>query len=782
MSIKIEGYEIIEKAGGTTDTTIWTARQISLDRNVSIWVMKARAAADTNLVNHFQAITRAISRLKHNNFPPVIDISTTPEGIPYIVFENAESTSITRIIKQRGAYAYHDALRIAKEVALALDTAWKQTGLVHRNLKPDNIRISDDGNIKIFNFNSATIVQPGTNPLAFDDGMVVGTPNYAAPEQIDCLPSIDYHADMYGLGAMLYHMVTGMAPFDEERDPMKILELQRSGHLPNPKVKNPALTDEVVYMIARLMAKLPEDRYAWWLDFVEDVEHVLSGRPLRMVPPNGIVRSTIDQKALVASPIVVNPNPAPAQTPLTANTYTPTAPIQAPVATPIIPVNNTPISAQVYSETVRNFESTAKNPIVPPIVPSVEIKPQVSQQPQAAAPIVPPIRQEAAPQAKPEQKKNMPPPKPRKQSIVSKYCQPNGLLVLVTRVACVALFFYAMFMIIKLLGPAGDASAVKDTSSSSGVAMTESTDDVKPLKPAKAASTGADVSEAMIATDVDNTVEATEGYADSGDAEGVVAQAPEGIELVEDSSAGSGVVEEDDGEYISVVDEGEDYDYFGPQKSRSTTSFVGKPSTSKPANIVKKPVVEKPQSVAEEPVAELDVASDETPRIALLRAAYNELASKDIASASARIKKLFDANSSKPGVNRAECRGIMTVLGAATNEREATGMALVRQTQIAFKKITIGGKTLEVKAYAYANGEVLCNARKVGGIETRQISIPIDKASPEEMYSILRAEPDTSKQLVITKAILALRTHNRGDFLRYTKSIKALQPFGEFIK
>ena len=191
MSIKIEGYEIIEKAGGTTDTTIWTARQISLDRNVSIWVMKARAAADTNLVNHFQAITRAISRLKHNNFPPVIDISTTPDGIPYIVFENAESTSITRIIKQRGVYAYHDALRIAKEVALALDTAWKQTGLVHRNLKPDNIRISDDGNIKIFNFNSATIVQPGTNPLAFDDGMVVGTPNYAAPEQIDCLPSIE---------------------------------------------------------------------------------------------------------------------------------------------------------------------------------------------------------------------------------------------------------------------------------------------------------------------------------------------------------------------------------------------------------------------------------------------------------------------------------------------------------------------------------------------------------------------------------------------------------------
>ncbi len=342
MSIKIEGYEILEKAGGTTDTTIWTARQISLDRNVSIWVMKARAAADPNLVNHFSTITRAISRLKHNNFPPVIDISKTEEGEPYIVFENADSTSITRIIKDNGVYSVVDALKIAKEVALALDAAWKQTGLVHRNLKPDNIRIYTDGNVKIFNFNSATIVQPGTNPLAFDDGMIVGTPNYAAPEQIDCLPSIDFHADMYGLGASLYQMLTGKAPFDEERDPMKILELQRSGHLPNPKAKNPSLTDSVVYLIARLMAKLPDDRYSWWLDVVEDIEHILANRPLRMVPPNGIVRSTVDQNALLASPLVI-PQPAPAP-------VTPITPVQSPIITPItpgVPVNNTPITTNV---------------------------------------------------------------------------------------------------------------------------------------------------------------------------------------------------------------------------------------------------------------------------------------------------------------------------------------------------------------------------------------------------------------------------------------------------
>lgn len=665
MSIKIEGYEILEKAGGTTDTTIWTARQISLDRNVSIWVMKASAAADPNLVNHFSTITRAISRLKHNNFPPVIDISKTENGEPYIVFENADSTSITRIIKEHGVYSVADALKIAKEVAIALDAAWKQTGLVHRNLKPDNIRIYADGNVKIFNFNSATIVQPGSNPLAFDDGMIVGTPNYAAPEQIDCLPSIDYHVDMYGLGASLYQMLTGKAPFDEEPDPMKVLELQRSGHLPNPKVKNPSLSDEVVYLLARLMAKKPEDRYVWWLDVVEDIEHILVGRPLRMTPPNGVVRSTIDQKSLVASPIVV-------------------------------PANNTPISAEVYAQTVRNFKSSVQEPLQQQNASQgVATMPIQSTEKHVIKPEKP--KQNNAQSAASYVKNTL--DQDSKEKKIGKRKTISSTTKLIVSFACIFVFGLSIYVIINLLGP-----AVQQTSEQS--------------------------------------------------------QAPKNEVIIEDSSKETYVdtkVEETD----FSNDATEVADFNAPEETVEYTTV---------------------DEVAKSESTVVEEANEEPPRNVMLRKAYNELSTKNIAEARVAIKKIFDEYSEQPGVNRAECRAVLALLNTAVPEEQAVGKALVKQTQIAFKTVTIEGKTLEIKAYAYANGELHCHARKTGTVQTHKISIPLSKASPQEMYNILKVEPDASKEMMVTKAILALRVNNHGDFVRFSRKVKALQCFADFLE
>lgn len=704
MSIKIEGYEILEQAGGTTDTTIWTARQISLDRNVSIWVLKNRAAADPNLVNHFSTITRSIARLKHNNFPPVIDISTTPEGIPYIVFENADSVSISRIIKENGIYAVDKALQIAKEVALALDAAWKQTGLVHRNLKPDNLRIFTDGNVKIFNFNSATIVQPGINPLAFDDGMLVGTPNYAAPEQIDCLPSIDFHADMYGLGASLYQMLTGKAPFDEESDPMKILELQRSGYLPNPKVKNPAISDDVVYILARLMAKNPDDRYAWWLDVVEDIERVLTGRPLRMQPPNGIVRSTINQLSLNATPLTISP-------------ITPSN--QSPIITPIIPgvpVNNAPITPDSYAETVRNAPASENTP------------PAQTNQPKAQF-VKPQVNQPKAPASVPNQSASAP-----RQSSYKSFvkARPSSVVVLLTRVACILLFLGGVYAIVNMLGPAG----------SIGAAQPVENEDT-PVVP---------LSQTAVTTN-DNVVEKEETA----------------VSTVEDMDP-------------SEFDNFEEDEFVENAASSSDESSVADTTSYATQTVVAESTQTHTSSVTSSANTTSSDASESSPREEMLRKAYAELSTKSIAEARVGVKKIFDEYSSKQGVNRAECRGILNVLGSAIPEAEAVGSTLVKQTQIAFKQITIAGKTIEVKAYAYANGELLCHARKVGSVEIRKISIPLSKATPKEMYDILRTASDASKEMTVTKALLALRNKNHGDFIRHTKNIKALQPFGDFIR
>ncbi len=275
----IPGYQILEQSGGTSDTTIWKAVQISLERSVTIWVLKPQAAADATLLKHFDTIIRAVARIRHPNFAQVIDISHTEEGIPYIIFENSDYTPLSNILIKNGRLAPEQAFAVAREIAVGLDAAWRQCGFLHRNLKPENILVSPDGKVKITNYNSATIVASGVDPLEYDGGMMVGTPNYASPEQVDCLRTIDFRSDMYSLGAVLYQATTGITPFNEVTDPVQVLNLQRSGTITNPRTINSKIKQPFVHVMTRLMAKNPDDRYGSWDEAVNDFNRVLSGKP-----------------------------------------------------------------------------------------------------------------------------------------------------------------------------------------------------------------------------------------------------------------------------------------------------------------------------------------------------------------------------------------------------------------------------------------------------------------------------------------------------------------------
>ncbi|MCL1910419.1 MAG: serine/threonine protein kinase, partial [Kiritimatiellaeota bacterium] len=212
------------------------------------------------------------------------------------------------------------ALKIILEIASALDAAWKQIGFIHRNLKPENVILSDDGAVKIINFGSATLVKSGDDPLAFDDGHMVGTPNYASPEQIECRRSIDFRSDIYGAGALLYQLITGMAPFAEEKDPMEVLSMQLNNVLPSPSDMEaegePVIELSVSRLIQRMMAKAPADRYGFWQDVIEDIQRILSGRPLfsetsgKYTAPASTIADPVNLARLLAAGKLNNKRPA----------------------------------------------------------------------------------------------------------------------------------------------------------------------------------------------------------------------------------------------------------------------------------------------------------------------------------------------------------------------------------------------------------------------------------------------------------------------------------------
>ncbi len=274
----VPGYQILAQRRSTSTTTEWDAMQLSLERTVSMLTPCAERLSDPSWCARFEELSCAFARLHHRNFLQVIDTARTADGVPYTIVERLEGQSLAALLRNEGRIAPERAARIVLQLADALDNAWKQSGFVLRNLKPENLVVLSGDVVKITAFLYAAIVRPGSDPLAADGGELVGTPHYMPPEQIDALRTIDFHADMYAVGAIFYHMLSGHAPFGETDDPMEVLRLQKEKMVPAPSDENPAIPAGFSHVLLRMMAKRPADRYPYWQDVSEDIERVLSGR------------------------------------------------------------------------------------------------------------------------------------------------------------------------------------------------------------------------------------------------------------------------------------------------------------------------------------------------------------------------------------------------------------------------------------------------------------------------------------------------------------------------
>jgi serine/threonine-protein kinase len=276
---KIPGYEIIREIGKGAMARVFEARQLSLNRTVAIKVLPRKMSENVEFVDRFYKEGQAAARLQHNNIVQAIDVGQSPSGLHYFVMEYIEGLTLYDEMAPHPAgrgrrFSEAEALDIIIQICDALVHAHER-GLIHRDVKPKNIILTPQGVAKLTDLGLARAADD-KDAAESEAGKAYGTPYYISPEQIRGDVDIDYRADIYSLGATMYHLVTGRPPFEGD-SPSAVMHK----HLKQPLVPadhvNTALSAGIGEIIDVAMAKKRDERYQSTADMLDDLRAVRSG-------------------------------------------------------------------------------------------------------------------------------------------------------------------------------------------------------------------------------------------------------------------------------------------------------------------------------------------------------------------------------------------------------------------------------------------------------------------------------------------------------------------------
>jgi eukaryotic-like serine/threonine-protein kinase len=287
---QLGNYDILSKIAEGGMGTVYKARNRNTGEIVAVKVIAPATAKNPVLLQRFEQEFRAAKVLDHPNVVKAIDYcGALPH--PFLVMEFVDGLSIGQRIEQRGAYPEAEAIRLIGQVCDGLQRAHKQ-GLVHRDVKPDNILVTRDGIAKLTDLGLVKEVEGDLNLTRTGRGL--GTPHYMAPEQFRNAKTVDVRGDIYSLGATLYAMVTGVIPFDNA-SPLDCWMKKIRNEFPAPKELNPALSERVDWAIRRAMSAEPNQRPSSCREFIEDLTGqsraaaAMPGQPAAPAPAQPVV-------------------------------------------------------------------------------------------------------------------------------------------------------------------------------------------------------------------------------------------------------------------------------------------------------------------------------------------------------------------------------------------------------------------------------------------------------------------------------------------------------------
>jgi serine/threonine protein kinase len=252
-------YKLLDHLGSGGMSNVYLAEHVLMQRRVAIKVLPEHRVADASYLARFHFEGQAVAALDHPNIVRAYDLGS--EGrIHYLVMEYVEGSDLEELIEQSGPLPYHLAARYISQAAIGLAHA-HQAGLVHRDIKPANLLVDRSGVVKVLDMGLAKFqaeVRPA--PDFARDEQVLGTAAYFAPEQSVNSQTVDGRADLYGLGCTLYFLLTGHPPFQGET-PLELMTAHHRTTAPSVQVDRPDAPPALVAICAKLMEKLPEERF-----------------------------------------------------------------------------------------------------------------------------------------------------------------------------------------------------------------------------------------------------------------------------------------------------------------------------------------------------------------------------------------------------------------------------------------------------------------------------------------------------------------------------------------
>ncbi len=280
--------------------SVWRARQISLDREVAIKFMADAHLTDAEVRERFSLEARAAAKLIHPNIIQVYDAGEQ-DGVAYYIMEFVDGRTVGDWLESKGSLSENLVARVAEGVANALRYAWDKFRIIHCDIKPDNVMVERTGAIKVADLGLARIIGQSSE---VESDTILGTPNYASPEQARGDAHLDFHTDIYSLGMTMYHMVTGHLPF-RECSPSAAYDRQIDGYVPDPLDLKAELSLPMAMLLEKMTVKAPDGRYASWTAFLDDLYKVVDGHmPAAPWPEEGestVGRSGVRSAAIEAA-------------------------------------------------------------------------------------------------------------------------------------------------------------------------------------------------------------------------------------------------------------------------------------------------------------------------------------------------------------------------------------------------------------------------------------------------------------------------------------------------
>lgn len=309
---KLGTYQITDLLGQGGMATVYKGYREDIDRYVAVKVLPPHPGLDQQFIERFKLEARTIARLQHPHILPLYDYGVE-DDILYLVMAYVAGGSLAGRIDQ-GRLTAKEAETLLRQMAGALDYAHRQ-GVIHRDIKPDNILLDKEGNALLADFGIAKLTEGGTSRLTVTGGLV-GTPAYMAPEQgrgDEITPS----ADIYSLGVVVYEMLTGVQPYKADT-PMQVVIKHMQDPIPTVRSVVEELPTSLDLVMQRALAKSPQNRYKTAMEFTEDftravhTDDSLAG----MKPVEPSPNPTVKLGAVPAEPTQIS---APAQPTLTAS-------------------------------------------------------------------------------------------------------------------------------------------------------------------------------------------------------------------------------------------------------------------------------------------------------------------------------------------------------------------------------------------------------------------------------------------------------------------------------